>query len=233
MSRSKLSLIALVSYVAALTTWAVAQAQTPQAPWSGWARCEITVTGQGYNDQQTHTWMISGSSSVVTGAFRVYPATWSVVGSGSGSTHTGQPDVDGAMDNERPESQRAAGGIRARLRQTDVHPGKAYADASTAFCEWLPAAHHRRQTTETDDHCGRSIRVVVSCGRRVTTKAGRSFGREWIEHSCGERQGWLHATGRNASLGVVHVAIWPRGRDSSFAARSNGATDTRCVGSGE
>ena len=83
MSRSKLSLIALVSYVAALTTWAVAQAQTPQAPWSGWARCEITVTGQGYNDQQTHTWMISGSSSVVTGAFRVYPATWSVVGSGS------------------------------------------------------------------------------------------------------------------------------------------------------
>ena len=83
MSGSKLKLLVVISYVAALAPWAVAQASAPQAPWSGWARCEITVTGQGYSDQQTHTWRISSGSSTVTGAFRVYPATWSVVGSGS------------------------------------------------------------------------------------------------------------------------------------------------------
>lgn len=53
------------------------------APWSGWARCEINVNGQGYSDQQTQTWIITGAKSSVSGAFRVYPATWSVVGGGS------------------------------------------------------------------------------------------------------------------------------------------------------
>lgn len=60
-----------------------AQQSAVQAPWSGWARCEINVSGQGYSDKQTHTWTISSSASAVSGAFRVYPATWSVVGSGS------------------------------------------------------------------------------------------------------------------------------------------------------
>lgn len=63
-----------------------AVAQRPSsstAPWSGWARCEINVNGQGYSDQQTHTWIITGSKSTVSGAFRVYPATWSVIGGGS------------------------------------------------------------------------------------------------------------------------------------------------------
>src|SRR5690242_15433980 len=63
---------------------AVAQRPKPStAPWSGWARCEINVNGQGYSDQQTHTWIITGSKSTVSGAFRVYPATWSVIGGGS------------------------------------------------------------------------------------------------------------------------------------------------------
>jgi hypothetical protein len=62
---------------------AAQQSAASQAPWAGWARCEIKVSGQGYSDQQTHTWMITGGTPTVSGAFRVYPATWSVVGGGS------------------------------------------------------------------------------------------------------------------------------------------------------
>jgi hypothetical protein len=69
--------IALVSFAAAQPSSA------SQASWAGWARCEINVSGQGYSDQQTHTWMITGGTPTVSGAFRVYPATWSVVGGGS------------------------------------------------------------------------------------------------------------------------------------------------------
>jgi hypothetical protein len=83
MSKSKLALLAFaLSVLIALASLAAAQ-QSTQAPWAGWARCEIHVSGQGYSDQQTHTWTISSSASTVSGAFRVYPATWSVAGSGS------------------------------------------------------------------------------------------------------------------------------------------------------
>jgi hypothetical protein len=59
------------------------QPTTPQASWAGWARCQINVTGPGYSDRQTHTWTITGSTPTVSGAFRVYPGTWSAVGGGS------------------------------------------------------------------------------------------------------------------------------------------------------
>jgi hypothetical protein len=62
--------------------------QTPAQPasppaWTGWARCEVSVQGQGYTDRQTHTWTLPGGPPTVEGAFRVYPGTWSVVGAGS------------------------------------------------------------------------------------------------------------------------------------------------------
>jgi hypothetical protein len=59
------------------------QGQPPSAGWSGWARCQVNVQGPGYSDQQTHTWTLTGGTPTVEGAFRVYPGTWSVVGSGS------------------------------------------------------------------------------------------------------------------------------------------------------
>ena len=62
---------------------AAQQSSASNGPWSGWARCQINVSGQRYGDQQTHTWMITGGTPTLTGAFRVYPATWSVVGGGS------------------------------------------------------------------------------------------------------------------------------------------------------
>ena len=61
-----------------------AQAQQPSSPsWTGWARCQITVQGPGYTDQQIHTWILTGGTPTVEGAFRIYPGTWSVVGGGS------------------------------------------------------------------------------------------------------------------------------------------------------
>jgi hypothetical protein len=84
MSKSNLTRLALASLtLIALASLTTAQQSTPQAPWAGWARCAINVSGQGYSDQQTHTWTINSSASTVSGAFRVYPATWSVAGSGS------------------------------------------------------------------------------------------------------------------------------------------------------
>jgi hypothetical protein len=69
-----------------MATVDLAGAQQPapsQSAWAGWARCRIDVTGPGYTDQQTHTWTMTGGAPTVEGAFRIFPATWSVVGGGS------------------------------------------------------------------------------------------------------------------------------------------------------
>lgn len=83
MRKLNLTRLALsVSLSITLVSFAAAQPST-QGTWSGWARCEISVSGQGYTDHQTQTWTMTGGNPTVSGAFRVYPATWSVVGGGS------------------------------------------------------------------------------------------------------------------------------------------------------
>ena len=57
--------------------------QAAAAAWAGWARCQITVQGPGYTDQQTHTWTIAGGAPTAQGAFQIYAGTWAVVGGGS------------------------------------------------------------------------------------------------------------------------------------------------------
>lgn len=74
--------LALTVSLAIVALAAAPQPAVSQAPWAGWAQCQINVTGPGYTDQQTHTWTITGSTPTVQGAFRVYPGTWSVVGGG-------------------------------------------------------------------------------------------------------------------------------------------------------
>src|SRR5882762_9979182 len=56
------------------------------------------------------------------------------------STYPGKPDLDAAMGNKRPESERTARGIRSRFRWEDVHPGKTLANARSRFGDRLPAA---------------------------------------------------------------------------------------------
>ena len=68
--------------LAQFSNGAFAQQAAPAA-WSGWARCQITVQGPGYTDQQTHTWTIGGGAPTAQGAFQIYAGTWSVVGGGS------------------------------------------------------------------------------------------------------------------------------------------------------
>ena len=58
-------------------------------PWAGWAQCVLTgqLTGQGqtYFHQQTHTWMLTGSTPgpASTSAIKQYAATWQVTGQGT------------------------------------------------------------------------------------------------------------------------------------------------------
>src|SRR4051812_13396129 len=84
-SRSDRRLIpASLLLVGAVALPAAAQTQSPaDPPWSGWAQCRLDTHGQGYSSQQTHTWTITGGVPTVQGAMRLYPATWTVSGSGS------------------------------------------------------------------------------------------------------------------------------------------------------
>jgi hypothetical protein len=59
-----------------------AQTTAPKT-WNGSASCDVTVTGPGYNDQQTHKWAMTGAAPTKSGAFDIYPGTWSVSGGGS------------------------------------------------------------------------------------------------------------------------------------------------------
>src|SRR5262245_65611926 len=61
-----------------------ASAQTPADGWSGQVQCVLATRGVGYQDDQTHTWVLSGAP-VVRNDFRDYRATWTVSGRG---THT-------------------------------------------------------------------------------------------------------------------------------------------------
>jgi hypothetical protein len=70
--------------VALLGSASLGLAQAPPAAnWRGWATCDVTVTGPGYRDQQTHKWRTTGGAPKKSGAFDIYPGTWSVTGGGN------------------------------------------------------------------------------------------------------------------------------------------------------
>src|SRR5436190_43008 len=85
--------------------------------WSGWARCDVTVRGPGgYSDQQTHTWVMPAGTPTVQGAFRVYPATWSVVGGGGFSRTQGAQTLDAQWATT---AQTVSGPIAVYVRASD------------------------------------------------------------------------------------------------------------------
>src|SRR5216683_3209192 len=74
-------------------------AQTPSSdgPWSGQVVCQLNMQSQGYTRQETQTWTITnGAPKPGPGAGRLFPATWTVAGTGSvqktqnGQTFTAQ-----------------------------------------------------------------------------------------------------------------------------------------------
>jgi len=141
---------------------AAQQSSASNGPWSGWARCQINVSGQGYSDQQTHTWMITGGTPTVTGAFRVYPATWSVVGGGSLQHTQGSQTLVAQWATTAQKCERTPCGLRACLGREDVHPGETRANARSAFRQRLPAANRRRERADARNNRGRGVRVGIS-----------------------------------------------------------------------
>ena len=59
----------------AILTSVVAKRGSPQTttaadgPWAGWAQCQLTAQGEGYANPQTHTWVLTGTTPTVDGAF--------------------------------------------------------------------------------------------------------------------------------------------------------------------
>ena len=89
--RSTWLAIGTVSCVLAMEVTSAQTRNAADGPWVGWVRCDITAQGAGYTDRQTHTWVITGGAPRVEGVFRIYPATWTVVGGGSLQTRTQPP----------------------------------------------------------------------------------------------------------------------------------------------
>ena len=79
-----------------LAVTASAQSPTPSpadGPWSGQVQCVLSARGPDYQDDQTHTWRLTGEKPLLVGLFRRWPAMWSVVGSGSRPSETWKTTV--------------------------------------------------------------------------------------------------------------------------------------------
>jgi hypothetical protein len=50
--------------------------------WSGEAQCVLVSKGADYQEEQIHTWRLTGDPPKQEGAFQIWPAVWSVKGSG-------------------------------------------------------------------------------------------------------------------------------------------------------
>ena len=87
---------AILVVVLVATIPVVCRAQTPSAadgPWFGQVQCVLSARGADYQDDQTHTWRLTGGQPQLVGMFRRWPAMWSVQGSGSGPTGTWKTTV--------------------------------------------------------------------------------------------------------------------------------------------
>jgi hypothetical protein len=73
-------------------------AQTPTEGWSGRVQCLIASRGEGYQDDQTHTWVLGGAPRV-RNDFRDYPATWTVSGSGRRAPGAARASATGIGDS--------------------------------------------------------------------------------------------------------------------------------------
>ena len=116
------------------------QTQTAaDGPWSGSAQCVLTAQfvgqGQTYSHQQTHTWVLTGSTPLPTSssAIKQYAATWQVTGQGTRQrgqgnseqwTTAGQPMPDTLTIRLTAEGTVRIGGA-AQLRSTGTTTGAA------------------------------------------------------------------------------------------------------------
>jgi hypothetical protein len=96
--------------VVSLMLWRVlagtAASQVPNVadgPWSGQIQCVLSARGSNYQDDQTHTWRLTGEPPKVAGSVRLWPAVWSVQGKGqrllSTQTRTGAAVLGGPSES--------------------------------------------------------------------------------------------------------------------------------------
>ena len=94
--RGACSVPLLVALCVVAADRAATQAPSPaDGPWAGWAQCQVMAQfvgqGQTYLHQQTHTWVLTGTTPVPSSAaIKSYPATWQVIG--QGTRQRGQSD---------------------------------------------------------------------------------------------------------------------------------------------
>jgi hypothetical protein len=74
-----------------------------EGPWSGQAQCVLVTKGPDYEEEQTHTWRLTGDPPKPEGAFQVWPATWSVQGSGRRTVPSALEKLD--AKREKPSEQ--------------------------------------------------------------------------------------------------------------------------------
>jgi len=87
---------AMLVVVLITTIPVVCLAQTPSAadgPWFGQVQCVLSARGADYQDDQTHTWRLTGEKPRLVGVFRQWPAMWTVQGSGSRPSETWKTTV--------------------------------------------------------------------------------------------------------------------------------------------
>jgi len=115
-----------------------AQAQSAaDGPWAGWAQCvltgQLTSQGQSYFHQQTHTWVLTGSTPgpASTSAIKQYAATWQVTGQGTRDRGQGRSEQWTTVGQPTPDTltirMTAEGTVRigsaAQLRSTGTTTG--------------------------------------------------------------------------------------------------------------
>jgi hypothetical protein len=124
-------------------------------PWSGQVQCVLSASGPGYQDEQTHTWRLTGEPPRVAGSVRFWPAVWSVQGKGQRLLS--------------PQTRTAAAKGGPSESWTTVVPD---ASAPLAIYEYPGTGTFRIHSQHTQ--------VVVDAGIQVTASSGQtSAGRVW------------------------------------------------------
>jgi len=154
--------------------------------------------------------MISSGSSAVTGAFRVYPATWSVVGSGSVQQTQGtQTSIAQWTTNAQNLGAPLAVFVRASDRRMFIQARHAQVRAPhsvNGYQQLTIDGKPQKPAILAAEAFEWSFPVVaVSRPRPGAPLVANGSSTPVVNGKVGYMQ-----TGRNASLGVLHVAIWAR-----------------------
>ena len=87
------ALLATLMCFVAVSQGSMQTRNASDGPWSGWVRCELSAQldeqGRSYLNQQTHTWMLTAPTPTSGTDIKEYPATWTVVGGGTGQRQEG------------------------------------------------------------------------------------------------------------------------------------------------